>query len=384
MGALYLKNGKVLLNGEFKKTDVLIEDGKIKSFDADEEDLDSEDTIDLDGLKILPGFIDIHTHGGGGIDSNSATEEEFKKLQEFYASKGVTSFLPTLLTDTEETIVSCLEKINSVMKEDVVGSEILGVHIEGPYLCEEYKGSMPSHLLALPSEKQFMKFKKASGDNIKLMTVSPEVEGAIDFISFLESQNVIVSMGHSGADYETAMKAIESGVKSSTHTFNAMGPIHQHRPGILGATFESDIYSEIICDGRHLHPGIVRLIYKIKGADRAIAVTDSIMAAGLSDGKYKLGVNDIVVIDGDAQLADLSSRAGSTLTMIQGLKNTLEFTGKPLEEIIKIFTKNPASLINVYDKKGSIEIEKDADLVVLDEENDVKYTIVNGKLVYQA
>ena len=201
----------------------------------------------------------------------------------------------------------------------------------------------------------------------------------VDFIPALCELGMTVSIGHSGADYETSRKAIANGVAAATHTGNVMRLLHQHEPAIWGAVLEDDeVYCETICDGRHLHPGTVRLILKTKGTDRVVAVTDSIMAAGLPDGNYKLGVNDVVVVDGDAKLTD-GTRAGSTLTSGQALKNLLAFTGRPLEEILPLLTENPARLIGVYDRVGSLDEGKDADLVILDEACCVEAAYVKGE-----
>ena len=181
-------------------------------------------------------------------------------------------------------------------------------------------------------------------------------------------------------DYDTSWKAINNGAECCTHTFNAMKLLHQHFPAIMGAALESDIYCEAICDGRHLHPGTVRLLLKVKGLDKVVAITDSIMAAGLPDGRYKLGVNDVIVEDGDAKLEN-GVRAGSTLTQNVALKNLLAFTGKRLEEILPLLSENPARLIKVYDKKGSIADGKDADIVLLDAENDIADVFVGGNLI---
>lgn len=177
------------------------------------------------------------------------------------------------------------------------------------------------------------------------------------------------------------MEAISAGSAAATHTFNAMQLLHQHRPAILGAVLETDVYCEAICDGRHLHPGIVRLLLKTKGLDRVVAITDSIMAAGLPDGNYHLGVNQVVVEDGDAKLASDGTRAGSTLTQNTALRNLLAWTGLSLEEILPLLTENPARLIGVFDRKGSIADGKDADLVVLDGENQVEQVFVKGRLI---
>ena len=217
--------------------------------------------------------------------------------------------------------------------------------------------------------------------NIRYITVSPEVEGIVDDIPAMKGLGITVAIGHSGADYDTSWRAINNGAECCTHTFNAMKLLHQHFPAIMGAALESDIYCEAICDGRHLHPGTVRLLLKVKGLDKVVAITDSIMAAGLPDGMYKLGVNDVIVEDGDAKLPETGVRAGSTLTQNVALKNLLKFTGKRLEEILPLLTENPAKLIKVFDKKGSLADGKDADIVLLDEENNIADVFVGGKYI---
>jgi len=195
-------------------------------------------------------------------------------------------------------------------------------------------------------------------------------------------KDVVVAIGHSGADYATAMEAIDGGARCVTHTFNALRLFHQHEPAIMGAALESDCFCEAICDGRHLHPGSVRMLLKCKGWDKVVAVTDSIMAAGLPDGAYKLGVNDVVVVDGDAKLADTGVRAGSTLTTAQALGNLVKFTGRPVEDVLPLLTENPARLLRMDDCKGSLAPGKDADVVLLADDLSVRATIVRGDVVY--
>ena len=232
-----------------------------------------------------------------------------------------------------------------------------------------------------PNMQLLEEYQKRAEGNIKYITISPEVEGIADDIPKMKELGITVAIGHSGADYETSWKAINNGAECSTHTFNAMKLLHQHFPAIMGAALESDIYCEAICDGRHLHPGTVRLLIKTKGIDKVVAITDSIMAAGLPDGNYKLGVNDVVVKDGDAKLADTGVRAGSTLTQDVALKNLLTFTGRPLEEVLLLLTENPAKLLKIFDTKGSIADGKDADLVVLDEANEIADVFVGGRKI---
>jgi N-acetylglucosamine-6-phosphate deacetylase len=382
LNSLLIKNGNVLVDGQLKFADIYIREGIIAEL---KENIAIEEEIpiyDAKGALVLPGFIDIHTHGGCGVDLNNAGVEDIQRLCKFFASCGTTSFLPTLLTDTKEKLQEGIKNIVKAMKSGSQGSSILGIHLEGPYLCSEYKGAMPEHLLQKPFVEDFQFYQHTAEDNILLMTVSPEVEGMAEFIKEISRTGVIISLGHSGADYETTVRCIENGAKSCTHIFNAMKLMHQHFPAVSGAVLESDIYCEAICDGMHLHPAVVRILLKTKGINRVIGVTDSIMAAGLGDGKYKLGVNDIVVVDGDARLADLSARAGSTLTTNKGFKNLIKFTGRPIEEISKILSENPADLLGISDRKGTLKEGKDADLVILDSKYDVISTFVSGKRVF--
>lgn len=376
MNGTYIINGQVYIDHTFQKKTIYIQDGTINLLEADCQT--SGTVFDAAGRRIVPGFIDIHTHGAVGVDINGASAEDLEKIGKFFAKNGTTSWLASILTDTEEqtsrAISQCIEYQASAGK----GAQLLGIHLEGPFLASEFKGAMPEHLLKKGSADLAASYQRQANGNIRYITVSPEVEGVLELIPRLRELGIVVAMGHSGADYDTAMAAIQAGTAACTHTFNAMAPLHQHRPAIIGAALESDVYCEMICDGLHLHPAIVRLLWKTKGPQRLVAITDSIMAAGLPDGNYHLGVNQVVVEKGDAKLASDGTRAGSTLTQDRALRNLLSFTGLPLEEILPVLTENPAKLIGVYDRKGSIEDGKDADLVVLDEQNQVADVFLQG------
>ena len=214
-----------------------------------------------------------------------------------------------MLTDTEEQTRWCIDRYKEWKKEAREGAELLGIHLEGPFLAPAYKGAMPEHLLRHGDAGLLRSYQEQAEGGIRYLTVSPEVEGTVDMIPAARELGIVTAIGHSGADYDTAMSAIAAGAQAATHTFNAMLLLHQHRPAILGAVLESDVYCEAICDGRHLHPGIVRLLLKVKGLDRVVAITDSIMAAGLPDGKYHLGVNEVVVEDGDNAIAPSAKEA---------------------------------------------------------------------------
>lgn len=377
----YIVNGQIYIERAFVSKTVAIHEGKIEILDAATEVPEGVDTFDAAGKKVVPGFIDIHTHGSVGVDVNAATAEDLEKICKFVATKGTTSWFCSVLTDTKEQTKWCIDEFKKHKEMESEGANLLGIHLEGPFLSTEYKGAMPEHLLMKPNMALLEEYQKRAEGNIKYITISPEVEGIADDIPAMNELGITVAIGHSGADYDTSWKAIKNGAASCTHIFNAMKLLHQHFPAIMGAALESDIYCEAICDGRHLHPGTVRLLIKTKGIEKVVAITDSIMAAGLPDGNYKLGVNDVVVEDGDAKLADTGVRAGSTLTQDVALKNLLAFTGRPLEEILLMLTENPARLLKVFDKKGSIADGKDADLVILDENCDISEVFVGGKRI---
>ena len=314
------------------------------------------------------------------MDVNAATTEQLNgTIGHFFASQGTTGWLCSVLTDTPEQTLWCLDQAKAAMKEQGDWAQLLGVHLEGPFLASQYKGAMPEHLLQTGSAELFAKYEAAGEGAVKYMTVSPEVAGVPEMIRDIAAR-VKVAIGHSGAEYDTAMECIENGAVSATHTFNAMRLFHQHDPAIFGVALESDVYVEAICDGRHLHPGTVRLYLKTKGYDRVIAVTDSIMAAGLPDGNYKLGVNDVIVEDGDAKLPN-GVRAGSTLTLAQALRNLMAFTGEGAETVSRLMTANPARLMG-WSSKGRLDVGRDADLVLMDKDYQVVRTVVGGRTVY--
>ena len=351
MGETYIVNGQVYIGRRFEEKALCLRDGKLQVLGKNASVPKGARMIDVCGKRVVPGFIDVHTHGAVGVDVNGASTEDLEKISRFFAGNGTTSWLCSVLTDTVEQTEWCIDQFKAHKAGEQPTSELL------------------------------RRYQERAEGNIRYITVSPEVEGVVDMIPTARELGIATAIGHSGADYETSMEAIRQGAQAATHTFNAMGLLHQHRPAIMGAALESDVYCEMICDGRHLHPGVVRLLIKTKGMDKVVAITDSIMAAGLPDGNYHLGVNEVVVVDGDAKLASTGVRAGSTLTQDAALRNLLAFTGRPMEELLPALTENPAKLIGMFDRKGSIADGKDADLVVLDGENRVDMVFTRGRLL---
>lgn len=364
-----------------ERKNLCMEDGKITKICSPSEEIPEGDIFDVKGKAVVPGFIDVHTHGGQGADVNAATKEDFQKIGHFFAEQGTTTWLCSILTDTKEQTEKAIGEMLKHQEDHENCADLLGIHLEGPFLSVEFKGAMPESLLREADIELLKEYQKKAKGKIRYITVSPEVEGIPEAISQIRDMGITVAIGHSGADYETSMECIKNGATACTHTCNAMKLFHQHFPAIMGAVLESDkVYCEAICDGRHLHPGSVRMILKAKGYDKVVAVTDSIMASGLPDGEYKLGVNDVIVKDGDAKLPN-GVRAGSTLTTGTALKRLIEFTGESMEDVLPLLTMNPAKLIHAEEHIGSLEVGKDADILILDDDNNVETTFVKGKKI---
>ena len=382
MRSVVFTGGRVLTGGALKEADVLVRDGRIAAV-GDVPDRTGCEVMELGGAILSPGFIDVHTHGGAGVDINAASCEDLERLSAFFASQGVTGFLASILTDTEEATERAIDNVCKFMDGPAPGARCLGIHLEGPFLCEKYKGAMPPELLREGDAELFLRYQERARGRVRYMTVAPEVPGVPDMISALRGKCVL-AMGHTDADYETAIDAIDRGVAACTHTFNVMSLFHQHRPAVMGAVLERDVYCEAICDGRHLHPGTVRMLLKCKGWDKVVAITDSMQAAGLPDGEYMLGINPVTVTDGDAKISGTDIRAGSTLTLAQAVKNIERFTSADIARVLGLLTLNPARLIGEDHRRGDIAVGRDADFTVLSGELDVLETWSAGERVYAA
>ncbi len=372
-----LENAHIWKDGAFADEPLYMENGRIVLPPAENA---PAELVDMGGAYLLPGLIDIHTHGCFGVDVNAADREGYEKISRFAASQGTAGFLCSILTDTVEQTERCIRIAVDAIERPLPGARLLGIHLEGPFLSPQFKGAMPEHLLRQGDAGLFRRYQELARGHVLYMTAAPEVPGVLPMIREIAGE-VTIAIGHSAATYDEACAAIQAGAKAATHTFNAMRPFHHHEPGIIGAVLESDIYCEAITDGLHLNPATLRLLLKVKGWDRVAAITDSIMAAGLPDGQYKLGVNDVTVKNGDARLTHGDARAGSTLTQARSVKNLLAFTGKPLEKIAGLLTKNPAALLGLSGQ-GSLVPGSFADITAVTREGDILSTIVRGETVY--
>ncbi len=379
-----IKNGLVLdFQKGFQVRDILIDSGKIASIDKKiEVSEEGFEVLDAEGFYVVPGFIDVHTHGAAGIDIMKADSYQLNDLSLFFASKGVTSFLATVMTDSKENIERALENICFAMEKGTCGAQIAGINMEGPFINPKYRGAHPIEHILKPDVAIIDEFIARAGNNIRLVTAAPELDGIWEIIRRFEKESIVFSAGHSGIDFAAAKEAFRGGFKHVTHLFNAMTGIHHREPGLVGAALDSDsVTVEIIPDLIHVHEAVIQMVVKCKTPDKAVLITDSILATGLGDGKLEFAGGTITVKDG-AAVFENGVLAGSTLTMIDGIKNMVEKLGFSLEDTIKMASSNPAKLINIFDRKGSLSKGKDADIVILDKVLNIQETIIQGKTVY--
>lgn len=345
-----------VING--KKQNIIINGGKIQLIT----DRVAAKGFDAAGKHVIPGLIDVHTHGCIGMDTMDAS---FEPMCRFYAEHGITSWLPTTMTMGYDS----LERVTRA-RTDFDGAEILGFHFEGPYISEKYKGAQNKKYIKNPSAAEFGRFK-----NVKMVTVAPELEGSFEFIKAV-SKECVVSLGHTDCDYDTALKAIENGAGCLTHTYNAMPPLSHRSPGPIGAAFEKNIYAQLICDGFHVAKPVVLATYKMFGAERLVLISDSIRCAGLPDGEYESGGLKVVLRQGEARLED-GTIAGSCDTLWDCVKKAAEF-GIPFNDAVRMASETPAEMLGI--KKGKIVPGYDADLLILGHNNEIETVIIGGEI----
>ena len=338
--------------------------------------------IDYGDLRIVPGFLDIHCHGAYEFDTNDANEEGLRRWAKNIVSEGVTGFLATTITQSEEVLTAAVANVAKVIESSYEGAEILGIHFEGPYLDMKYKGAQPEQYIVKPTIEQFCHYQEAARGHIRYITMATETDEDFALTHYLSEHGVTVSIGHSAATYEQAVMAYANGARSMTHVYNGMSPFNHRANGLVGAAYRiRTMYGEIICDGCHSTPAALNNYFMCKGPDYAVMVSDALMAKGTPVGShYLFGGNEIEIYpDGSAHLVDSGKLAGSTLRLNQGLRILVEEAMVPFNYAINSCTVNPARCIGVADRKGAIGVGMDADLAVLEQDYNVRQTYCMGK-----
>ena len=339
-----------------------------------------DEIVDGKGLYLSPGFIDIHNHGNSGYDFMDATPEALDSIGKYHLNNGVTSYLGTVLTQSYENISKAIGNIaNYENKND--SSEILGIHLEGPFFAQSKKGAQPERYIKNPDMIFIKELLEISGDRLKMVSLAPEIDGAHEMIKFLRKKGIIVAMAHSNATYEDAITGINQGATVATHLYNGMRGFSHREPGIVGASLTDDrVYCEIIYDRIHLHDAAVNLALKAKGSDKIVLISDAMRAAGLSDGEFELGGQKVMVKEGEARLKD-GSLAGSTLNLHKSVQNMVNYLNVPLHEAVKMASLSPAKALGIEERKGSIEVGKDADMILFDHNLEITNVIKSGNII---
>ena len=376
-----IKGAQLILPQEILAGKALLFEEKILGI-VDECEIPADaEIIDASGCYVAPGLVDVHIHGYLGEDASDGSAEGIRKMAEGVMKNGVTTFLPTTMTVSIAEIEKALDVVRSLQEESKSwkGAYLAGVNAEGPFINESKKGAQAAEHIKAPDADFILKHK----DIIKLCTIAPEVEGGFEAIEKITKQSdVRVSVGHTDATFEQTMQAISAGATQVTHLFNAQTALHHRKPGVVGAALASDAYAELIADTFHVQTGLVSLVAKCKG-DKLILITDCTRAGGMPDGEYTLGGQKIIV-NGIQCLLEDGTIAGSVLKLNNAVKNFYAYSGLPLCEVVAAASLNPARAIGMGDAKGSIEVGKDADLIITDMNFDVKKTIMQGEIRYEA
>lgn len=375
---MIIQSTRVYLAGEFTAAQLEVENDKIIAVHAyNAKPVDAE----YGDKRIVPGFIDIHCHGAYGFDTNDANEEGLRNWTKNIVEEGVTGFLATTITQSEEVLTNAVKNVAKVVEEGYEGASILGIHFEGPYLDMVYKGAQPEQHIVKPTVEQFKRYQKAANGLIKVITLATETDDDFELTKYLASQNVVVSIGHSAATYEQAKLAFANGAKSMTHIYNGMTPYNHRNNGLVGAALRfKDVYGEVICDCNHSTPAALNILFKSKGRDKTIMISDGLMCKGFKAGeKFIFGGNEIEIYpDGSAHLTSTKGLAGSTLKINEGLRNLVEKAMVPFDDALNSCTINPATLLGLQDTKGRLYAGYDADIVVLNDDYTVAQTYCLG------
>jgi len=380
---LLLKNCKLYTSQDSNSlTDIVISGHSISRIGKSPVEVECETCLDAGGRLTVPGFIDIHVQGAGGADVLDGTENALKTMASSLAKLGTTGFLATTVIQPQ-THNRHLEKAAALVGKQSDGAALLGIHIEGPFINEEKRGGISPDSISSPSGNVLDNILRITGNTLKIMTIAPELSGSPEIIRRLVDNGIIASFGHSAATYEETIQGFEFGVSHVTHIFNAMPSLHHRTPGPVPAIFETpDISVQIISDGVHLHPAIVRMIYHHIGENRCICITDGVQAAGLPEGRYIYNGREYESKNGTARYLD-GTLIGSTLSLGSIALKFMEITECSFETAVKTVTANPARLLGIDSIKGSLDVGKDADIVLLDDDYSVWATLVRGNVCYR-
>jgi N-acetylglucosamine-6-phosphate deacetylase len=386
---LFLRGGRLITPLRvIERGGLLIEGGQINALGEGLEPPRDVKILNLQGNYIAPGFIDIHVHGGGGADVMDGTVEALETISRVHAAGGTTSLLATTLTAPLEEIRKALESIACARRTLLSGAQVLGAHLEGPYFSMEQRGAQNPAYLKNPKPQEYLKLLEDYPGEILRVSAAPELEGALELGRALRDRGILASIGHSSATYDEILAAIEAGYTHVTHLYSGMSGVKRvagyRVSGVIEATLLLDeLTTEVIADGHHLPPSLLRLILKAKGLERVSLVTDAIAATGMPPGNYTLGELEIIVEDGVAKLPDRSAFAGSVATMNLLVRNMVQNVGLALPEAVKMATLNPARLLKLEGRKGLLAPGADADIVVFDNEINILLTIVGGRIVFR-
>ncbi|KPK41807.1 MAG: hypothetical protein AMJ78_04530 [Omnitrophica WOR_2 bacterium SM23_29] len=363
-------------------TAILVEGGVIAKIGKIKKGPVTGAPLDAEGRIVAPGFIDVHIHGAGGADALDGKKESLQTISRTCARFGTTSFIATTFfrpNKDNRHLEIAAENVGC----DLGGANLLGVHLEGPFISPLKRGMILPECICTPSLQVFEEVLKNTKGSLKIMTIAPEINGSLDIIRGLVSRGIIASFGHSNASYEETLKGIEAGISNVTHLFNAMSSIHHRAPGPLLAIFGTrGLAVQIIPDGVHLHPLVLKFAFELLGPNRCITITDGIQATGLPDGKYIYNGLEYESKEGTARYLN-GALIGTTLGPVQLLQRLVKFTNCPLDAAIKTLTENPAKVLGMWDRKGSIAVGKDADLIILDQGYSAWTTIVEGRIVFR-
>jgi N-acetylglucosamine-6-phosphate deacetylase len=377
-GELVLRGGRVVTPGGISSAAVVVRAGRIASIGQPPPLGVGAEVVELEGRWALPGFIDVHVHGGAGAQCNTDDAQDIQRVARFHAQHGTTALLATTVAAPIDGLFGALEAIRAAAgAPGACCAQVLGAHLEGPFLSPCWPGAMDAAHFLTPDLA--VADRLLAGGGVRMMSLAPELPGARELVRALVAANVVVSLGHTDAAYAQVAEAVALGARAVTHTFNAMRPLHHRKPGVLGAALDLEALAcEVICDGVHVDPAVVRLLQRVKGAERMVLVTDAIEAAGLPDGDYHLGHRPVSVAAGRATLPGSDTIAGSTLTMDRALRNMMAFCDVGIEEAARMASTTPAEVLGMTHRKGVLAPGRDADVVILDPDLSIAGVLVRG------